>query len=335
MKKVLPILIIIGIFVGLVWLFSGKFFQNQLPKYTGPVEKITLGKVNAEDSALILVAQEKGFFAGNGLEVTFKDYQSGGAGIKDLMTGNADIVTAGEFAAVNNIFDNESLRIVVTIRSGEGIELIARRDKGVSKIPDLKGKKIGVTKKTGPEFALGNFLAFNNIARSDVTIVDLSPAQLVKAISNGEVDAVMIFNPFAYNIKKQLGDTVISLQGQSGRQQYFLLIARKQLVDSRPEMLKRLLLALLQAETFVANNPKQTQDFLTKQLQYEQPYLAATWSNHHFNLSLDQSLLVSMEDEGRWVIANKLTDKTVIPNYTDFIYTDALRKIKPEAVLLY
>lgn len=205
----------------------------------------------------------------------------------------------------------------------------------MSKIADLKGKKIGVTKKSGPEFALGTFLIFNNLARSDVTIVDLPPAQLVEAISKGEVDAVMIFNPFAYNIKKQLGDTVVSWSGQSGRRQYFLLVARKQLVDSRPEMVRRLLLALLQAETFVANNPKQTQDFLTKQLQYEQPYLAATWSNHHFNLSLDQSLLISMEDEARWVIANKLTDKKVIPNYTDFVYKDALRKVKLEAVTLY
>lgn len=314
--------------------FWWKGTPPQPPKYSGPVEKITLGEVKSEDAALILVAQDKGFFAENGLEVTLKDYQSGGAGIKDLVAGSIDIVTAGEFAVVNNIFNNDSLRIIATIRSGEGIELIARRDKGVSRIVDLNGKKIGVTKKTGPEFALGTFLTFNNLALSDVTIVDLSPTQLVEGISKGEVDAVMIFNPFAYNIKKQLGDTVVSWSGQSGQKQYFNLITRKELVDSQPEIMRRLLLALQQAETFVADNPKQTQDLLTKQLQYEQPYLAKTWTNHHLALSLDQSLLLSMEDEARWAIKNKLTDKTSVPNYLNYIYFDAMEKVKPEAITI-
>lgn len=85
-KTLLLILILIIVAVGLYLGFGNKFLPKP-PKYTGPVEKVTLGKVNAEDSALILVAQDKGFFAENGLEVTLKDYQSGGAGIKDLMTG--------------------------------------------------------------------------------------------------------------------------------------------------------------------------------------------------------------------------------------------------------
>lgn len=336
MKKYLLLSFLIILFlVGGYFFFKQQFlFNPPPPKYTGPVEKLTLGEVKSEDAALILVAQDKGFFAENGLEVTLKDYPSGVAGIEDLIMGSVDLVTAGEFAVVNNSFRNDNLRIVTTIRSGESIELIARRDRGVSKIADLKGRKIGVTKKTGPEFALGTFLTFNNLAPSDITIIDLSPAQLVEAISKGDVDAVMIFNPFAYNIKKKLGDMAVSWSGQSGRRQYFLLVARKQLVDSRPEMMRRLLLALQQAETFVANNPKQTQDFLTKLLQYEQPYLAATWSNHHFGLSLDQDLLLSMEDDARWAIKNKLTGQTTIPNYLNFIYFDALEKIKPEAVTI-
>ena len=51
-----------------------------------------------------------------------------------------------------------------------------------------------------------------------------------------------------------------------------------------------------------------------------------------FVVSLPQALIIAMEDEARWRIENKLTDKTTVPNYLDFIYTDALEAVNPEAV---
>ncbi len=41
-----------------------------------------------------------------------------------------------------------------------------------------------------------------------------------------------------------------------------------------------------------------------------------------------------MDDEARWSIANNLTDKTVVPNYLDYIYLDGLEALKPEAVTI-
>ena len=40
------------------------------------------------------------------------------------------------------------------------------------------------------------------------------------------------------------------------------------------------------------------------------------------------------QDEARWRIENKLTDQTMVPNYLDFIYIDALQAVKPEGVTL-
>jgi NitT/TauT family transport system substrate-binding protein len=39
-----------------------------------------------------------------------------------------------------------------------------------------------------------------------------------------------------------------------------------------------------------------------------------------------------MEDEARWMIENKLTTKTTIPNFLDYLYLDGLLTVKPEAV---
>ena len=58
------------------------------------------------------------------------------------------------------------------------------------------------------------------------------------------------------------------------------------------------------------------------------------WDEFVFELSLDQSLLISLEDEARWAIKNNLTDKKEIPNFFNFIYTQALEEVKPEAVTI-
>lgn len=55
-------------------------------------------------------------------------------------------------------------------------------------------------------------------------------------------------------------------------------------------------------------------------------------SNHEYTLSLDQSLIVAMEDQARWMISNNLTKESTVPNFMDYIYEDALKKIKPRAV---
>ncbi len=130
--------------------------QEQPEKYTGPVEKITLAAYAGETGALVYVAEDQGFFEENGLEVTIKDYESGKAAADALMDGEADIATAADFVFVSNSFDHADLRVFGTVATAEVKELVARKDKGITTIDDLIGKKIGVTKKSVVSFLLEN-----------------------------------------------------------------------------------------------------------------------------------------------------------------------------------
>ena len=48
--------------------------------------------------------------------------------------------------------------------------------------------------------------------------------------------------------------------------------------------------------------------------------------------ALDQGLLLAMEDQARWMISNKLTDRTQVPNYLNYIDAEALLKVDPKTV---
>jgi NitT/TauT family transport system substrate-binding protein len=49
-------------------------------------------------------------------------------------------------------------------------------------------------------------------------------------------------------------------------------------------------------------------------------------------VTLDQVLLVDLEDQTRWLLKGGLTVRKDMPNYLDFIYTEGLLAVKPEAV---
>ena len=118
--------------------------------------------------ALIYVAEDQGFFEENGLDVTIKGYASGKACADALINGEADIATSAGFVFVSHSFDHTDLRVFGTVATAQVKELVARKDKGITTIGDLVGKKIGVTGKSGAEFLLGVFLAFNALSYEDV-----------------------------------------------------------------------------------------------------------------------------------------------------------------------
>ena len=60
--------------------------------------------------------------------------------------------------------------------------------------------------------------------------------------------------------------------------------------------------------------------------------LDKVWSQNQFSLSLDQSLILAMQDEAQWLISNNLTNATTVPNFINYVYRDGLKSVKPGAV---
>jgi hypothetical protein len=51
-------------------------------------------------------------------------------------------------------------------------------------------------------------------------------------------------------------------------------------------------------------------------------------------LSLGHSLLVSLEDESRWVLDEELIPKQPVPDYSALFHLDAIKRVKPTAVTI-
>jgi len=306
---------------------------QQKEKYTGPVEKVTIGVGVAPLSLPIWVAENKGYFADNGLDVEIKEYPSGKAAVGDLIDGKVDMATITEFGFMSKSFDEKDIRIVSSITTANINSLVANKNSGIEEISDLKGKRIATVSGTEAEFFLVTFLLFNDISTDDVEIIHLKPDDLVQSVSSGEVDAALIWEPYIYEIKTNLGENAIIWHGQSGQSTYWLLSSKEDFITKNPEIVKRTLKALLQAEEFVKTKEAEAKAILVSH-DLDAQFVDDIWQKLDYTISFPQALIIAMEDGARWRIQNNLTDATEVPNYLDYIYMDALETVKPEAITI-
>jgi NitT/TauT family transport system substrate-binding protein len=299
---------------------------------TGETKTLTIAAVKTELNALVYIAQEKKFFTDNDLDITLKNYDSGASAAVGMLNGETDIALAAEFPIVRHVLDKEDVLDFGTITKYENTYIIWWTGRGIDSIIDLKGKKIGVTLTTISEFYLGRTLDLNGMSIHQVTLVDTKAADAEKALLDGEIDAVVTWEPWASQIKQRLAEKVTVHAAQSDQYAYWNLVSTAGWTGNNADIIKRLLKSLVRAEAYIYDHQDEAKTIVRKKMDFNKEYLETIWPHYQFAVSLDQSLIVAMEDEARWMISNKMTADEQVPDFTSYIYEDILKEIRPEAV---
>lgn len=309
-------------------------FVGQPPGPAAMPEQLTIASGSPEFSALTLVAKEKGYFSKHGLNVTITDYPSGVVAINELLAGRADFAYAAEFVGVSTSFRSPDLRIIGSTAKSDVISLVVRNDRGILKPSDLTGKTIATPKGTAPEFYLGRYLTLNGMDIRDVTVKYLAPADLVNSVVSGDSDAAIIWEPYVYQIEQQLGRNGTPWPAQSGQRFFWVTYTTNDMIRNRPGVTRDYVRALDEADTFLYTHEPEAKEIVRKHVNLSDDYIDVLWEKNQYMLSLDQGLVLAMEDEARWMQGANMTGGKTSPSYLDMIYQDAMREIKPSVVTI-
>ena len=330
-RKQVLIVVAVAILVIAITLSSFFYLDSQKP-YSGKLASLNLGIYPSEYSSLIYIANDQGYFSANGIKLILKNYTSGASAVKGMLNGEVDIATASEFVVATNAMQNEGIYALGTVSKYLNLYLVARTDLGIHNISDLVGKKIGVTLGSANQFYLGRFLDLNGVNQNQVTIVNVNFVDTPNELANGTIDAAIIFQPYIDQIQSILGDKIVMWPAQADQFGYFEAICTQNWAVSNPDLAVRFLKAILQAENFNIIHRDQAKAIVARDLNYTDSYVASVWSDYQYTVTLDQSFIVLMQDEARWLINNNLTNTTTTPNFTNYVYTDGLQSVKPDAV---
>jgi NitT/TauT family transport system substrate-binding protein len=322
------------IVIALIILSSFLFLNSQTSNTQLEKLSIGIGLQTPYQSALIYIAQNRGYFTHHGLNVSLQNFAGGIDALNGLINKNVDISLSSEYLMVGTIFlEKSNVSIVAVTDQFLGIDLVCRRDTGIENVSDLDGKRIGLSVGTVAEFYLGRFFDLYGGNIENVTLVN-SPASQVtpQMLTNGTVDAVIAQDFQLDSFKEQLGDNMVTFQVQVGQPTFWGVNARNEWIANHPQTITKLLKALQEAEIYVVSNPNEAKGLLQTQINYTDAQLSTVWPDNYYSLSLNQALVIAMRDEAQWMINHNLTNQTQVPNFTDNIYTDGLKAVKPDAV---
>jgi NitT/TauT family transport system substrate-binding protein len=147
----------------------------------------------------LTVAEQKGFFKDEGLDVEIVDFAGGARALQAVVGGSADVVSGAFEHNINMQAKGQPMRAFVLQGRAPQIVLAVstKTMPNYKTVADLKGKKIGVTAPGSSTNIMANFvLAKNGLKPADVSFVGVGASQgAVAALRSGQIDAISNLDP--------------------------------------------------------------------------------------------------------------------------------------------
>jgi NitT/TauT family transport system substrate-binding protein len=207
----------------------------------------------------LTVAERKGFFKEEGLEVEINDFGGGAKSLQALIGGSVDIVTGAYEHTIRMQAKGQDVRAITELGRFPAIVIAAKKDKAgqIKSAADFKGLKIGVT-APGSSTALTAQYAMvkAGLKPTDAAFIGIgSGASAVAAMQKGEIDVISHLDPVISKLESD-GDIsiLIDTRTEAGTRALFggsnpaaTLYTKKDFIDANPITTQRLVNAFMKS----------------------------------------------------------------------------------------
>jgi NitT/TauT family transport system substrate-binding protein len=280
-------------------------------------------------------AEAQGDFEAQGLDVTLLPHSSGKTALQAVLNGRADLATTADLPVVMAALEGQPVTVIVTLfRSENDLGIVARQDRGISRVADLRGKRVGVTTGSTAHFFLDNVLSRSGIAIGEVSLVDLGADAIAEALGRGEVDAIVTWEPLVTVAQALITGNELLIHDPAVSGLTWNLAGLRDALSASGGTLQRLLRALDRGTALCSDHPDEAMRIVAAATGVEVSALRPLWDNYRFELTLDQGLILVLEDEARWAIHNGLTGAGQVPNFLHHVLIEPLKAVRPAGVTL-
>ena len=198
----------------------------------------------------LTIAERKGFFKEQGLDVEIQDFSGGARSLQALVGGSVDVVTGAYEHTIRMQAKGQDIRAVIELGRFPAIAVAVKKDRKWNSPADFKGMKIGVTAPGSSTNMLMNFvMARAGLSPSDASYIGIGSAQsALAAMQKGEIDAVSHLEP-VLSFLERAGEVrvVIDTRTEEGTRALFggsnpaaVLYVKKSFIDQNPQTMQAL-----------------------------------------------------------------------------------------------
>jgi sulfonate transport system substrate-binding protein len=201
-------------------------------------------------------------FAKDGINVRWVKTVSSSNALQFLNAGSIDFgSTAGSAALVARINGNP-IKSIYTYSRPEWTALVTTKDSKISKVEDLKGKKVAMVRGTDPHIFLVRALLSAGLTDKDITPVLVQQhADGGTALLRGDVDAWAGLDPMMAQHEIQDGARLFYRKPEANT--WGILNAREEFLKDHPDVVRRVLAVYEEARKYsLANYPELKKVFI-------------------------------------------------------------------------
>jgi NitT/TauT family transport system substrate-binding protein len=227
-------------------------------------------------------------------------------GIPLLVSGEADAATNAETQALLRSASSPNIRIVLTVAECY-YRIVARKSAGINRVADLKGRRVGTSLNTSAHYFLSKMARRAGLADADVAAVAVPLPEMPASLKRGDVDAIAIWEPQAYNAEQALGADAIVFQDRPVYRELFNLNTTTEVLAdaAKRRALVGAVARIVSASGQLTSRPPSVWPLTSSKINVPEPTISAVWGHFRFAGGLPRDLVDVMVEEERWVAAQQ------------------------------
>jgi sulfonate transport system substrate-binding protein len=145
------------------------------------------------------------------------------------------------------------IKSVYAYSQPEWTALVTRKDAGITKVEDLKGKSVAVTRGTDPHIFLLRALDSVGLSENDINPVLLQHPDGYRALASNQVDAWAGLDP--HMAKAELESDAVLFYRNTSFNTYGILNVSQAFAEANPELVRRVLAVYERGRKYALDNP--------------------------------------------------------------------------------
>lgn len=213
-----------------------------------------------------MLAQHLGYYKEAGYDVEFVTAKGGVDVAKQVGAGNAPIGGGLGDTPVIVRPNGVPVKAVAVLGGGSMMVVVGRKDKGIGRLQDLKGKTVTtLSYQDTTYYALLGSLAKVGLSKSDVNIIAVPAPSVPGFVIEGKADACACVPDWEVLVKNGVKDNAISFPSLD----YFpsmaqAIVASDEMIAKNPKLVGGIVKATLKGVEFIMADPKKAAEVYVK-----------------------------------------------------------------------
>jgi aliphatic sulfonates family ABC transporter substrate-binding protein len=259
-------------------------------------------------------------FAEDNINVELVEFSLGPAIIEAVGSDEIDIGFLGDVPTFSGLVNGGDYKIIARWESDYNSFLIVRDDAGISSLSDLKGKKLAFAFGSTQTSLVYDYLGDAGLSDSDVELVNLSLADIVTSITNGEIDAAVVDQLRATQAVSNGGITKL-LDGEGYKLFVSPVIATNSFTSAHPDLVSRVLKVLQKAAIYSEENNEEAIKIAAERIGVDESAIGPLMQECDLEYKLgDEEIAAIKENAKRSYELDVIKEDIDIEQYIDTTY---------------